>query len=293
MKTRYSIFIICLLALFATGCKKDNHRIRIFARNMTSDSKVLVNPSSLDGGSWVAGESILLYDDGEGTSDAYPIGGDITNGFYIDVDPAPTGPLSAVYPAGSFGGNDIDVSDAGIVLKRLTINFYSNYTTHDVVFPMLASSLEGNNNQLYFDHVTAGLKLTLTLAANSAPVEVASVKIVARNDGPVTDEYFSVCKWAVQGPAVPSDEIGIIGDQEVSCSSVMNFDFTTDGDPGATVTSNGLSFCIPITIDNLIALTVIGYSADGAELFHKTKRLADPIQLECNNMYIVPTIQIN
>lgn len=293
MKTRYSILVICLLALFATGCKKDNHRIRIFARNMTtSDSKVLVNPSSFDGGSWVAGESVLLYDDGAGTSGVYPIGGDNISGYYIDVTPAPAGPLSAFYPSGSFGGNDIDVSDAGIVLKRLTINFHSNYTMHDVAFPMMAFSDEENNNRLFFDHVTAGLKLTLTLDANSDPVNLASVKIVARNNSSVSNMSPGVCSWAVQGPTVPSGNIGIIGDQEVSYSSEMNFDFATEGVPGATVTSGGLSFCIPITVSSLNDLTVIGYSATGAELFRKTKSLTTPIQLECNTMYVLPTIEI-
>lgn len=296
MKTRYSIIIICLLALFATGCKKDNNgRIRIFARNMTSDSKVLVDPSSLDGGSWVAGEFILLYiydeDNNEEISGSYVIGND-ANGFYIDVDPVGE-VTSAFYPAGSLDGNDIDVSDAGIVLKRLTINFHPSNSTHDVVFPMMAIPDDDNGNRLFFDHLTAGLKLTLTLEdANSDPVNLASVKIVARNNSSVSNMSPGVCSWAVQGPTVPSGNIGIIGDQEVSCSSEMNFDFTTEGDPGATVTSSGLSFCIPITIEYLKALTVVGYSAEGAELFRKTKSLTTPIQLECNTMYVLPTIEI-
>ena len=296
MKTRYSIIIICLLALFATGCKKDNNgRIRIFARNMTSDSKVLVDPSSLDGGSWVAGEFILLYiydeDNNEEISGSYVIGND-ANGFYIDVDPVGE-VTSAFYPAGSLDGNDIDVSDAGIVLKRLTINFHPSNSTHDVVFPMMAIPDDDNGNRLFFDHLTAGLKLTLTLEdANSSPVDVASVKIVAKNSSSVSNMSPGVCSWAVQGPTVPSGNIGTIGDQEVSCSSEMNFDFTTEGDPGATVTSSGLSFCIPITIEYLKALTVVGYSAEGAELFRKTKSLTTPIQLECNTMYVLPTIEI-
>ncbi len=298
MKTRYSILIICLLALFATGCKKDSTRIRIFVRNMTtSDSKILMTPSDINSATWVAGESILLYiydeDSGEEIAGSYPISGSVDDGFYIDVDLLPTQSVtSAFYPASSFGGNDIDVSDAGIVLKRLTINFHSNYTMHDVAFPMMAFSDEENNNRLFFDHVTAGLKLTLTLDANSDPVNLASVKIVARNNSSVSNMSPGVCSWAVQGPTVPSGNIGIIGDQEVSCSSEMNFDFTTEGDPGATVTSSGLSFCIPITIEYLKALTVVGYSAEGAELFRKTKSLTTPIQLECNTMYVLPTIEI-
>ena len=294
MKTRYSILIICLLALFATGCKKDSTRIRIFVRNMTtSDSKILMTPSDINSATWVAGESILLYiydeDSGEEIAGSYPISGSVDDGFYIDVDLLPTQSVtSAFYPASSFGGNDIDVSDLGIFLNRLTINFNSNYTTHDVVFPMMA--IGNSNNQLFFDHLTAGLKLTLTA---TAPVNVASVKIVAHSSSAVIDESYSVCVWAVQGPTVPSGDIGIIGDQEVSYSSEMNFDFATEGVPGATVTSGGLSFCIPITVSSLNDLTVIGYSATGAELFHKTRHSNDPILIECNKMYTLPSISIN
>ena len=292
MKTRYSILIICLLALFATGCKKDNNRIYIFAKNMTSDSKININPSTC-ASTWIAGESILLYifDGEDESSDAYTIEGNDQNGFYINVN-SPGEVTSAFYPAGGSSGNDIDVSDAGILLKRLTVNFHSGNSTHDVVFPMV-SFPSGAGNRLYFGHVTAGLKLTLILTPNSDPVEVASVKIVARNNAPVTDVSSSVCSWAVQGPTVPTGDIGIVGDQEVSYSSEMNFDFTTDGAPGATVTSNGLIFCIPITIEYLNDLTVTGYSANGEELFHKTKHLDSQLQLECNTMYTIPEISIN
>lgn len=290
MKTRYSILIICLLALFATGCKKDNNRIRIFAQNMTNDSKILIDPSDVNNASWVAGESILLYiwDGEDEISGSYTIGESNQDGFYIEVDQ--TGEVvSAFYPAGSFGGNDIEISDAGIVLRRLTINFHSgNNTPHDVVFPMMANPDASSSSSLLFDHITAGLKLTL---AASDPVNVASIKIVAKNSSPMENMDPGICSWAVLDPIVPFGDIGILGDQEVLCYNEMNFDFTTDGNPGATITYNGLSFCIPVTIHYLNGLTVIGYSANGEVLFHVTKGFSQT-SLSVNTMYTLPTIII-
>lgn len=292
MKTRYSIFIICLLAILATGCKKDNHRIRIFARNMVSDSKILINPNDVNSATWVAGESIFLYindeDNHDEISGTYLIGSD-SHGFYIDVDPVGA-VTSAFYPAGSFGGNDIEYDpNAGFVLRHLNINFHSN-GTYDVVFPMIKSE-ESNGNSLLFDHVTAGLKLTLTVPANSDPVNVASVRIVARNSSPMETMEPYICSWAVENPIVPTGGIGITGDQEVLCSSEMDFDLTTNGVSGATVTSSGLSFCIPVTISQLNGLTVIGYSTTGEVLFHVTKGFSQT-SLSVNTMYTIPAIII-
>ena len=114
MKTRYSILIISLLALFATGCKKENNgRIRIFAENMRGDSKIQIDPEDPNNSCWVAGEYISIG----GTN--YEINED-DEGFYIQCDNLSG---TAIYPGSGDEYNDIEVIGSEVVIKRLTVNF--------------------------------------------------------------------------------------------------------------------------------------------------------------------------
>ena len=306
MKTRYSIFIICLLALIATGCKKEsNGRIRIFAENMRNDSKILIDPEDIDESTWALGESILIG------GSAYEICED-EYGFYINGVVATNG--TAIYPGSGDDYNDIEVSGSEVVLKRLAVNFISDNgfiseTQHSVVFPM-AAVLNDDDDELHFQHLTGGLMLTLQV--NSQPVEVASVKIVAQSASTVQNlgvnfgENSVTARWAVQGPTLPHGEVGENEDDynaAYACEMNINFTNTDNGTEvtrfGATISYDGLTFCVPITINSLHSLTVTGYSSAGAQLFHITKDLLDendsPVEIPIlrNTMYTIPTIEIN
>lgn len=304
MKTRYSILIICLLALFATGCKKEsNSRIRIFAENMRGDSKIIVDYEEDEDGnrsftsSWVAGEYISIG----GIN--YEINED-DEGFYIQCDYLQG---TAIYPGSGDEYNDIEVNGTEVVLKRLTVNFISDWgyvseTQHKVVFPMVAVP---SNDQLLFKHLTGGLMLTLQ--ATDHTVDVASVKIVAQGTAPFTNlgENGFTARWEVQGPTLPHGEVGeTTGDYNAAYACEMNVDFTKT-DNGTGVTTSGvsifgdyyyqesLSFCVPITISSFSSITVTGYSSTGAQLFHVTKDLtSSPITILRNTMYTVPPIEI-
>ena len=318
MKTRYSILIICLLALFATGCKKENNgHIRIFTENMRGDSKILINPNEIDHSTWMLGEYIAI------NGNPYMIDEDLDNGGYCLNGVNAVGNMLAIYPAGSFGGNDIVVSNNEVILNRLTVNFcryeiadnegggnwYYYYNAEDVVFPMSATAAQGSD-QLLFNHLTAGLMLTLSNNTSSNK-NIASIKIVAQSDNTVNhlDAVNGVtARWAVQGPTLPQGDIGDIDDDYLaSYACEMNFDFTTTREDwdntiddlaltttsGVTLwSSDDLTFCVPITISSFSSLTITGYSSTGNQLFHVTKDLTSPITILRNTMYTVPPIEI-
>lgn len=308
MKTRYSIIIICLLALFATGCKKDNNgHIRIFAEKMKSDSKILIHPDHLDEASWVVGETISI----NGTP--YSIYEDDDNGGFCLNGVTESGAMLAIYPGNSFGNNDIEVNSNEVVLKRLTVHIRDYYYNEDyrwgeVVFPMSATAAAGSD-QLLFNHLTGGLIVTLVNGTYSN-IDIASIKIVAQSNNEIQNLNANnvTARWAVQGPALPHGEVGEeVNDYCAKNVSEMNFDFMTTQEvwdysiyeyvltttSGATIgESNDLTFCVPITINSLRYLTITGYSANGTQMFHVTKDLGAEQTISASTMYTLPSITI-
>ena len=288
MRTKYLTLGLCLLALLAAGCKKESNRIRILAEGMTRGGKVYVTPTNINNATWVADEIINL----NGTNCTIY---SRNNDFYIDVDSRPTGDFCAVYPGGSFGGNNVTVtnsnaSGASITLNRLVINFHDG--GHDIAFPMAAVAADGN--QLMFSHLTGGLQLTLEAAT---ACNVATVKVITYGAGAaspvVINEVPYTVSWAGQGPTVPAGDVGgIEGDFDVKYASEMVFDMKTNGTGGVSVGTDPVTFCVPVTVNGIRRLTVKGYASDGTELFSKTKELSN-INIARNTMYNVPVIQIN
>lgn len=288
---RTIILILPLCLLFAVGCKKDNSRISIFAENMADNSKVWVDPAQVNGATWIVGETINL----NGT--VYTIASD-DDGFYLANTAELNSALYAIYPADlQSGGNDITVvnnnTTGTVTISSLAVNFTDN--GHEVVFPM-ASTAEAGSDKLLFDHLTGGMKVTL---ANATATAVATVKMITYGDEaipPVVLNGITVTtQWASQGPTVPMGDVGQIeGDQDIKYSCEMNFAMQTDGASTVTVPAGGsITFCVPVTVRSVKRLTVIGYDADGAELFAKTRSFTTAQAIERNHMYSLPTIQIN
>lgn len=294
MKKHRLIGLAALLAL-ATGCGKDvADRISLFANSMGGDTKVLMNPTNVNSATWVAGEGINL----NGTSYAITANG---NGrFSLEVEPLAEA-MYAVYPATmASGGNDITVVNHGasgdtITIKRLAVDFRDG--GHRIVFPM-AEKADANATSLYFDHLTAGLRLTLADSSED-DIAVDHLKVVVQGTAAAPavtiDGVAYTVAWAVQGPTTPSGDVGgIVGNREVTYSSEMNFQMQTAGTAGVTVPAGGnIQFCIPATMRNVKRLSITGYDAAGQQLFAKSKDLDTPLDLEVNHMYNIPSFKIN
>lgn len=293
MKNTIIFILSFLLMLLATGCKKDNSRISIYAENMTGDSKVWVDPSDVNGATWTTGETLNL------NGDEYTIASD-DNGFYVVNTSVPLeAALYAVYPATtSSNGNNVTVENSStsrtVTINSLAVNF--NGDGHDIVFPMAAYASSGSR-KLLFRHLTGGLKLHLT---NATATTLTAVKVITYGEGPIDpvnlNENITVAtRWAVQGPNVPTGGVGQIeGDYDIKYCSEMNFSMMDNGTPGVEVpTTGGLTFCVPVTVSSVKRLVVIGYNASGTPLFSKTMTLATAQPIARNHMYPIPTIQIN
>lgn len=294
MKKHRLIGLAALLAL-ATGCGKDvADRISLFANSMGGDTKVWMNPANVNGATWVADESIDL----NGTP--YAITANGNGGFSLEVEPLAEA-MYAVYPATmASGGNDITVENHGasgatITMNRLAVDFRDG--GHRIVFPM-ASNADANATSLYFDHLTAGLRLTLA-NSSEAGIAVDHLKVVVQGTAAAPavtiDGVDYTVAWAVQGPTTPSGDIGgIVGNREVTYSSEMNFLMQTSGTAGVTVPAGGnIQFCVPATMRNVKRLSITGYDAAGQQLFAKSKDLDTSLDLAVNRMYNIPSFNIN
>lgn len=294
MKKHRLIGLAALLAL-ATGCGKDvADRISLFANSMGGGAKVWMNPANVNGATWVAGEGINL------NGRPYAITANGNGRFSLKVEPLAEA-MYAVYPATmASGGNDITVvnngaSGATITIKRLAVDFRDD--GHRIVFPM-AEKADANATSLYFDHLTAGLHLTL---ANSSEDDIAvdHLKVVVQGTAAAPavtiDGVDYNVAWSVQGPTTPSGDIGYIsGDREVTYSSEMNLLMQTAGAARVTVPAGGnIQFCIPATMRNVKRLSITGYDAAGQQLFAKSKDLDTPLDLAVNHMYNIPSFNIN
>jgi hypothetical protein len=310
MKTKFfnfqfSIFNFIALALLAAGCAKENdaveasHRISIFAGTMGANgAKILMDPSNVNKACWVANEEIDL----NGTP--YTIGGDTTHGFYLDLGSTTvSGTLYAIYPATLKDalGNDIVVTNGAgggcaIDIHSLAVNIHSD-GKHDVIFPMAATAAE-NSTSLQFDHLTGGLKLTLS---NTTEHTVTRLVVTAtRADGSAAIYKDIKPTWAgSQLPGIPGGEVGeITGDQGAQFISDMTLMMNSQNSLGivthsVTIPASGsISFCIPMLTNELKNLTITGYNGD-TQVFQKTKELPSAISIPRNQMYNIPTININ
>ena len=76
--------------------------------------------------------------------------------------------------------------------------------------------------------------------------------------------------------------------------SDMTLRMNTGGTAGVTVTSSGLTFCIPMLASQLKNLTVTGYLGnDPTPVFQKTKTLTTAKDIERNIMYTIPVIEFD
>ena len=301
MKTK--VFALSIIALLLGACTKENGgRIHIVAENMYgSSAKVLVDTTNIRiGSSWVLGENIDI------NGSSYPI---VENGdkFELNVSSnTPSGDLYAVYPATTQveGGNDIVVNnrrgsgETEITINRLVVKYTTaDHTKHQTIFPMARKANEGTST-LLFQHLTAGFKFKLK--TNSSTANVASVKVVVQGtraaDTVKLDEVTYRTSWAVQGPTTPAGNVGsITGNRPVAYCSEMNFDMEEPEHDYVTVGTDGIVFCVPVTIGDVKRLTVTGYGVDGSQLFVQTKDMdkdgdGNYVTLTRNMIYNIPVI---
>ncbi len=288
MKTHKIIATAALMAVVATACTKDTLSIRLFSEPMTGGAKVLVDPTAVNDAQWVTGEQINL----NGTARTIT---QHDGHFYLDLDAPIDGALTAVYPASiDANGDSVTYSASTVTINNLNIDFVAG--GHRIIFPMAAEAAAGSES-LKFDHLTGGLKLTLSDTATNSGYTLGSLRIVTYGDGsmaaPIAPRHGITATWAVQGPAVPGSMVGETnGDVSVVNASEMHFTFSTDGTPGKAIADGGsISFCVPITVNSVKTLEVTGYSPDGVQLFSRTKTLDDVLKVQANTMYTIPEIE--
>ena len=288
--------VLAAAALLFTACGKDgaDMRLRLFSENMAAagGAKVLVDPATPSGASWVAGESINL----NGT--AYPVAYD--EGFYLNTgsDDIPSS-LLAVYPSDTAAGdNDVTVTNDGatgtVTIRNLCVDYREG--GHRILFPMAAAN-SLSERRLLFKHLTAGMRLTLTDTSTTKDYLVGSVRIVTYGESATAAALPAVngvsCRWAVQGPSVPGGEIGgTEGDVSMAYSSEMHFTLRDNGVAGKAIPKNGsISLCVPVTVNRIKTIVVTGYDTDGRQLFSRTKTLGTELGVEVNTIYTIPEIQ--
>ena len=303
MKTIKIITIVMMMATLSVGCTKEKiSRISIYSEPFGVNSKVMIDTTNVSSGSgWINGEEVNI------NGAAYPIV--IQNdSYYIDITSnPPAGALYAIYPSSiqEVGGNSIRVTNSGnsnmkyIELSRLVVKYSGNYTKHEIIFPMAGTGDE-NSTMLLFKHLTAGLKISLKTLSSS--IEVASLKVVVQGsdaaDDVTLDGVTYRTRWAVQGPLMPGGDIGgIDGNRDITYASEMYFDMEEPGHDYVTIGTSGIGLFIPVTVNDLKRITIIGYASDNTQLFAKSKVLNTDSggqypNLQRNHIYIVPTIEI-
>lgn len=315
MKKSKIALITLLLATLVVGCSKDEPAtpqgnepakapLRIFANQYEGNgSKVSFDPTGNGtvpfAASWVAGEKVVL----NGTEytvahsvnwdyNYYLINGDnYNNPDDNDFVISPGVAMTAIYPGPSTADIDVEVSSNEITLNKLLIRFLSD-GSQSTAFPMVATAA-ANVQNLYFNHLTAGVQLTLRNGTGSA-VNVAKLTIIAQSGSQVVNlsKDGVTARWAVEGPWVPVGPVGQNGDDvDVKYSSVMNFDIKGEGTNYKTIAaSEYLKFCVPITISSLNKIKVIGYDQNGTVVFYKKKSFGSEFNVDINKMYTLPEI---
>ena len=296
MKTIKYIALV-LVTVMATSCGKDNSRILIFAEDMHGNgAKIWLDPDpsqTSSSASWVPGERINLNGSNYSIIEK-------SSSHYLDVGDAEVAEnLYAIYPA-SIGtnGNAVSVTNnrasaSTVVIRELAVNFRNG--GHDIIFPMAATGTR-SDGKLYFNHLTGGLRLTLTDTSSAKDYTVGSVRVVVYGDEaaptPITIHNVTT-RWAVEGPVLPNGEIGeIAGNVPVGYASQMNFSLKNNGLTGKDIPQNGsISFCVPVTVTPVKELVITGYDTNGAQLFTREKELAPAIAIQANYMYNIPEIK--
>ena len=136
---------------------------------------------------------------------------------------------------------------------------------------------------------------SLKVVAQSNQDEPGSIDNLSFNQNDSWDRAFTA-RWAVQGPTVPTGNVGSNGDEvDAKFASEMNFDLKSGygNDPVTIEEDDDVSVCIPVTITSIKRLAVTGYAQDGTELFHVVKDFGTNINVVRNKMYTVPVITIN
>ena len=286
MKTNKIIAVAAVLALLAGSCTKDNLRIRLLSEPMSFGAKVLMDPTDINAAEWVEGEYINL--NGTPRQIAKHDGS-----YYIDLDAPISGALTAVYPATTNANGNVVTYDAGVLtIHNLNIDFRGD--KHRIIFPMAAEEPDGSE-LLKFDHLTAGLKLTLTATQNYT---LGSLRIITYGSGSTSENLDAIhsinVQWAEQGLAVPGGMVGENGNSvDAKYASQMDFTITNNGEDGKVITSgNSISFCVPITVKTVSAIQVMGFDTDGKQVFGKMKiNPSAGTEMVANHMYLVPTIE--
>jgi len=321
---RMAVIAMTLLAVLATGCKKESIRtlrLGITTENFRNggNSKVAFNPANVQAANtWIVGEPIKVNSTMCYVAQAdidFEEAEDVTK-YYLTTDPAAAGnqsddyvpadgdfPMTALYPGASFGGNVVTVGDDEMVLSNLVINRITGTPVmQTMAFPMMAEASAATSS-LLFHHMTGGLKLTLANGDATEDVDLATLKIVAWGTSDSTDNMsysnYTV-RWAQDGPTVPGGHPGdMTGDLNANYSSDMRFTLRTDGVDGVTVPANdSITFCVPITITSVHYITITGYNAADEEVFCKTANLSSTahphgVTVERNKMYAVRTLPMN
>lgn len=295
---KFNVFTIAvLMALLAGSCsKEENSRFSIVANQMRNHSKLLMNGSS---SSWVEGEMILLNGTG------YPIAAE--DGYYYisGAEPQNGENYQAIYPyLGSTGadgnGNVVSIDGSSIIITNLVVDFVEG--GYKVMFPMATQSVTATSSSclLLFDHATGALKLTLRDTSMASGCTLSSIKVFTQAIGSVSPlstggQNPVSAQWKIQGPTVPVGEIGgIDGDQTVGNGCEMNFTFKTNNSANKMFSLNtDVTFCIPVTVNKLNKISIVGYDQDGKQVFTKTKVLnpSNDQDISANVIYQIPTIK--
>lgn len=296
MKTKI-IMMTALLALLATGCENiDATRVRLFAEDMTAvnGTKVWVDPADVSNTAvWIVGENIDI----NGTEKTIEMEG--TD--YVITNVSTASMRYAVYPATTNSNNNVvtvtdnGTSDVNIAIESLNVNFTNG--GHEIIFPMAAQAAT-TEDALLFSHLTAGLKINLK--AETADQDIVAVRVIVYGDGPADAVQVNgvnyTTEWSFGQPTqLPIGETGTIEDRSVMYASDMLFYMQTDGTDGVEVsTSNteGVTFCVPVSIANAERISVICYNASYEPVCSKTHELGN-VAIERNHLYPIPTIKIN
>ena len=307
MKTRYSIIIISLLTLLATGCKKDNNRIRLLVEPM-NPSKVLINSAYPDG-AWGVGETINV--NGQNCTIQQH-----NEGYYYIEATTSLPNMVALYPAAiNTGGNEVEVANStsshSITLHSLAVNFHDDDNngvldgSYEVCFPMAAVATTGSSS-LQFRHLTAGLELTLRSSGTPRTITKLKIRLYGQNAiaplaHPDADGTSITTRWAVNGPLVPyvywEGVYNGNSSLEIMYADEMVFPMLTNGVSGVIIPTGGITFRVPATPCNISEIDIVGYGVQGEQIFFKQRQLipndagAYPL-LERNILYPVPTIEI-
>lgn len=304
MKTSRIINIAMLAAVLFAGCgKSGSDRLRLFVEPMCfGGAKVHFDPAHINDATWVENELINLC----GTS--YPIVNSNGHAYLVTGGAELPSTLYAIYPAtvNDGLGNDIEVVNGGagacgVGIRSLAVNLHADGKS-DVIFPMAATAT-GGSQSLLFNHLTGGLKLTI---ANNRDQDVTVNRlVVSATQGSGTPAIYRdlAPEWAGSTqpllPTFPARH-GATGDQDMGAGFIsdMTLMMNTEGTPGVTIprktngTPGRITFCIPMLAKDLRYIQIIGYNGVSPVFQTPKKDIGTPKDVERNNMYNIPTIDI-